>query len=32
MRLVVSLGAVPMAVPHTRPVQLTNHATVRATC
>ena len=29
MRLVVSLGSVPMAVPHTRPVQLTNHATVR---
>ena len=27
MRLVVSLGSVPMAVPHTRPVQLTNHAT-----
>jgi predicted ATP-grasp superfamily ATP-dependent carboligase len=26
-RLVVSLGSVPMAVPHTRPVQLTNHAT-----
>jgi hypothetical protein len=25
--LVVSLGSVPMAVPHTRPVQLTNHAT-----
>ena len=23
----VSLGSVPMAVPHTRPVQLTNHAT-----
>ena len=27
VRLVVSLGSVPMAVPHTRPVQLTNHAT-----
>lgn len=26
-RLVVSLGSVPMAVPHTRPVQVTNHAT-----
>ncbi|SDS17274.1 Predicted ATP-dependent carboligase, ATP-grasp superfamily [Nocardioides scoriae] len=26
VRLVVSLGSVPMAVPHTRPVQLTNHA------
>ncbi len=26
VRLVLSLGAVPMAVPHTRPVQLTNHA------
>ena len=25
--LVVSIGSVPMAVPHTRPVQLTNHAT-----
>lgn len=25
--LIVSLGSVPMAVPHTRPVQLTNHAT-----
>jgi hypothetical protein len=25
VRLVVSLGSVPMAVPHTRPVQLTNH-------
>ena len=25
----VSLGSVPMAVPHTRPVQLTNHATAR---
>lgn len=27
VRLVVSLGSVPMAVPHTRPVQLTHHAT-----
>ena len=27
VRLAVSLGSVPMAVPHTRPVQLTNHAT-----
>jgi hypothetical protein len=27
VRLVVSIGSVPMAVPHTRPVQLTNHAT-----
>jgi hypothetical protein len=27
VRLVASLGAVPMAVPHTRPVQVTNHAT-----
>lgn len=27
VRLVVSLGSVPMAVPHTRPVQVTNHAT-----
>ena len=27
VRLMVSLGSVPMAVPHTRPVQLTNHAT-----
>ena len=26
VRLVVSLGAVPMAVPHTRPVMATNHA------
>jgi hypothetical protein len=26
-RLTVGLGAVPMAVPHTRPVMLTNHAT-----
>ncbi|MGH3414380.1 MAG: PAC2 family protein [Marmoricola sp.] len=26
---VVSLGAVPMTVPHTRPVQLTNHATAQ---
>jgi hypothetical protein len=28
VRLTVSMGAVPMAVPHTRPVMLTNHATV----
>ena len=28
VRLTVALGAVPMAVPHTRPVMLTNHATV----
>lgn len=27
VRLVVPLGAVPMAVPHTRPVMVTNHAT-----
>ncbi|HET9501516.1 MAG TPA: PAC2 family protein [Marmoricola sp.] len=27
VRLVVALGSVPMAVPHTRPVQVTNHAT-----
>jgi hypothetical protein len=27
VRLMVSLGSVPMAVPHTRPVQVTNHAT-----
>lgn len=27
VRLAVALGSVPMAVPHTRPVQLTNHAT-----
>ncbi len=27
VRLTVALGSVPMAVPHTRPVQLTNHAT-----
>ena len=27
VRLMVSLGSVPMAVPHTRPVQLTTHAT-----
>ena len=27
VRLTVSLGSVPMAVPHTRPVMLTNHAT-----
>ena len=29
VRLVVSLGSVPMAVPHTRPVQLTNHGTAQ---
>ncbi|MFL6172873.1 MAG: proteasome assembly chaperone family protein, partial [Marmoricola sp.] len=29
VRLTVSLGSVPMAVPHTRPVQLTNHATAK---
>jgi hypothetical protein len=29
VRFVVGLGAVPMAVPHTRPVMLTNHATSR---
>jgi predicted ATP-grasp superfamily ATP-dependent carboligase len=29
VRLSVSLGSVPMAVPHTRPVQVTNHATAR---
>jgi hypothetical protein len=29
VRLVVSLGSVPMAVPHTRPVPLTNHATAK---
>jgi hypothetical protein len=29
VRLVVSIGSVPMAVPHTRPVQLTNHATAQ---
>ncbi|MFT4008856.1 MAG: PAC2 family protein [Nocardioidaceae bacterium] len=27
VRLSVALGAVPMAVPHTRPIMLTNHAT-----
>jgi hypothetical protein len=27
VRLTVSMGSVPMAVPHTRPVMLTNHAT-----
>ena len=27
VRLAVALGAVPMAVPHTRPVMVTNHAT-----
>ncbi len=30
VRLTVSLGSVPMAVPHTRPVQLTNHANTDA--
>lgn len=29
VRLTVSLGSVPMAVPHTRPIQLTNHATAK---
>jgi hypothetical protein len=29
VRLVVSMGSIPMAVPHTRPVQLTNHATAK---
>jgi len=29
VRLVLSMGAVPMAVPHTRPTHLTNHATAR---
>src|SRR3954447_22092981 len=29
VRLTVSMGSVPMAVPHTRPVQVTNHATAR---
>jgi hypothetical protein len=29
VRLTVALGAVPMAVPHTRPVMVTNHATRR---
>ena len=29
VRLTVALGSVPMAVPHTRPVQLTNHATAQ---
>ncbi|MDQ6686963.1 MAG: PAC2 family protein [Actinomycetota bacterium] len=29
VRLVVSMGSVPMAAPHTRPVQLTNHATAQ---
>jgi predicted ATP-grasp superfamily ATP-dependent carboligase len=29
VRLTVSLGSVPMAVPHTRPVQVTNHATAK---
>ena len=27
VRLTVSMGSVPMAVPHTRPINLTNHAT-----
>ncbi|MGI9157513.1 MAG: proteasome assembly chaperone family protein [Marmoricola sp.] len=30
VQLVASLGSVPMAVPHTRPVQLTNHGTDEA--
>lgn len=29
VRLVLSLGSIPMAVPHTRPVRLTNHANDR---
>lgn len=29
VRLTVSLGSVPMAVPHSRPVQVTNHATAK---
>ena len=29
VRLTVSMGSVPMAVPHTRPVQITNHATAK---
>jgi len=29
VRLTVGLGSVPMAVPHTRPIQLTNHATAK---
>ena len=29
VRLTVSMGSVPMAVPHTRPVQVTNHATAK---
>ncbi len=29
VRLVVSMGSVPMAAPHTRPVMVTNHATRR---
>lgn len=29
IRLTVSMGSVPMAVPHTRPIQLTNHATAK---
>jgi hypothetical protein len=29
VRLTVSMGSVPMAVPHSRPVQVTNHATAQ---
>jgi hypothetical protein len=29
VRLTVSMGSVPMAAPHTRPVQVTNHATAK---
>jgi hypothetical protein len=29
VRLTVSMGSVPMAVPHTRPVQVTNHGTAK---
>jgi hypothetical protein len=29
VRMTVSMGSVPMAVPHTRPVQVTNHATAQ---
>ena len=29
VRLTVSVGSVPMAVPHTRPVQVTNHGTAK---
>lgn len=29
VRLSMSIGSVPMAVPHTRPIQLTNHATAQ---